>query len=317
MHAPQTGMTWTNPLDADSDQMRLALELSGTGLWIWNLASGALVLSQQCRDIARWTRSVGHAQEFLDTVYPQDREGLQHALHQAANSGQALAHEFRLTVCDGAVVWVAMRGSGMATEGLPQTKLCGTLTKVAHAPPAQAAQCHAGELAEAAMSELPGAAAFVVDERLRYLLAGGRALQAAGLERSHFEGRTLADTLPAEQLAEHEADYRRALQGESFTREHRVGERQFVTHGVPLRGQDGMVRAALAFSCDITAYKQAQEALQRSEALLSAVLDALPVGVVIADADGRIVRDNAAHRQLWGTTPPQTMHWQQYGQWEG
>lgn len=48
----------------------------------------------------------------------------------------------------------------------------------------------------------------------------------------------------------------------------------------------------------------ALDSLGPSGALLDAVLDALPVGVVIADASGRTVRDNAAHRALWQLAGP-------------
>src|SRR3981081_3292146 len=53
-----------------------------------------------------------------------------------------------------------------------------------------------------------------------------------------------------------------------------------------------------------------------SEATLSAVLDALPVGIVIVDAQGSVVRSNAAHRTLWGISP-QTTNWRDYDQWVG
>jgi GAF domain-containing protein len=59
-----------------------------------------------------------------------------------------------------------------------------------------------------------------------------------------------------------------------------------------------------------------EQALAASEAHLRAVLDALPVGVVIADARGRLLRENAAHRALWGMQP-QATSWEQYGEWVG
>lgn len=67
---------------------------------------------------------------------------------------------------------------------------------------------------------------------------------------------------------------------------------------------------------DITERKAAEAALRRSEALLSAVLDALPVGVIIADAQGRILRDNPVNRELWGI-PPETTSWEEYADWVG
>lgn len=60
----------------------------------------------------------------------------------------------------------------------------------------------------------------------------------------------------------------------------------------------------------------AEQRLRDSEALLSAVIDALPVGIVIADAEGAILRDNAVHRELWGMAPV-TESWRQYGDWIG
>ncbi|WP_293853161.1 PAS domain S-box protein [uncultured Alsobacter sp.] len=59
-----------------------------------------------------------------------------------------------------------------------------------------------------------------------------------------------------------------------------------------------------------------REELRLSEGRLRALLDALPVGVIIADASGRLVLDNAANRALWGV-PPETGSWENYGEWLG
>lgn len=50
---------------------------------------------------------------------------------------------------------------------------------------------------------------------------------------------------------------------------------------------------------DITARKQSELALQRTEQLLRTVLDALPVGVWIMDQSGRIIEGNPAGKQIW------------------
>lgn len=50
---------------------------------------------------------------------------------------------------------------------------------------------------------------------------------------------------------------------------------------------------------DMSEQRQAQEAVERSEALLRLVLNSLPVGVWIADRDGRVVATNPAVDRLW------------------
>lgn len=67
---------------------------------------------------------------------------------------------------------------------------------------------------------------------------------------------------------------------------------------------------------DITARKATEEALAQNESLLSAVIDAAPVGVILAAADGKIVRDNAASREMW-IVAPETHDRERYGAWVG
>jgi PAS domain S-box-containing protein len=83
-------------------------------------------------------------------------------------------------------------------------------------------------------------------------------------------------------------------------------------------------RVALLFN-DISLRKQNEAAVDaaRREAesqrrLLDAVLDSLPVGVIIADASGKLVRWNRANETLWGldsVDPSSTANIDEYGRW--
>jgi len=121
----------------------------------------------------------------------------------------------------------------------------------------------------ALITNLPGAAAFVVGADLRYQLAGGEALDRAGLVPADLLGRTVAEAVPLHLVPQHEAHYRHALAGQGFSLEHEAHARTFISRGVPLPGPAGLPEAVLVVSYDITARKQAEEALRASQAQLA------------------------------------------------
>jgi PAS domain S-box-containing protein len=104
-----------------------------------------------------------------------------------------------------------------------------------------------------------------------------------------------------------------------FSSEHRIVLPDGRLRWVMVRGKNefdarGKPTLTHGLAMDITERKQAEEALRENVATLKAVLETLPVGIVIVDAEGRVVRDNAATRELWGV-PPETTSWEQYSEW--
>ena len=100
-----------------------------------------------------------------------------------------------------------------------------------------------------------------------------------------------------------------------------VGKEDGVVRWVAAKGRGVFDNVGVTARClrvagtaiDITARKMTEAALAQNEALLSAVIDAAPVGVIVALTDGRIVRDNTANRELWGSAPD-SYDWEQYGE---
>lgn len=84
----------------------------------------------------------------------------------------------------------------------------------------------------------------------------------------------------------------------------------------PLRDEGGRITHLIPSAIDLTERKRVEQEAASERRLLDAVLDALPVGVLIADANGKIVRSNPANDRLWGATPG-TNHWKEYGNWVG
>jgi PAS domain S-box-containing protein len=75
-----------------------------------------------------------------------------------------------------------------------------------------------------------------------------------------------------------------------------------INSAAPLRDEKGEVSGAIVVNEDITALHEAQEKHRASEHLLRTVFDLLPVGVWIADREGRITLANAAAQRIWQGT---------------
>lgn len=161
----------------------------------------------------------------------------------------------------------------------PQGNGAGPLQPTRHGAPAAPLPAAADdtaaivELYRNIASNLPHGAVFVVDRDLRYVLADGAGLQAAGFSPSDFEGRLLSEAAPAGLREQYLQDYRAMLLGVPMTREHAVNGLEFVSHGVPLLDRGGAVTAALVLSYDITERKRAERRLQLLDALGSLVRD--------------------------------------------
>lgn len=159
------------------------------------------------------------------------------------------------------------------------------------------------------MEHLPGAAVFVVDHDLRYVLAQGEALAAVGLTPEDLVGRTVAQTMGPELAPGYEALYRQALAGEGFDYEHTAHGRTFITRGVPLRNAAGRISAALAVSYDITERKRAEAALQASETRFRAVANLVPDLLWESLPDGFTTWHNQRWLEYTGQTFEQATGW--------
>ena len=119
------------------------------------------------------------------------------------------------------------------------------------------------------------------------------------------------------------AAWRAAVEGDApYDLEYRVRRRDgeyewFRVIGQPIHDAKGAVVRWFGVALNIEDLKRVEAALRKSEETLSAVLDSLPVGIVIAEANGRIVRTNKANDDLWANPPAETANWQQYGDWVG
>ena len=98
--------------------------------------------------------------------------------------------------------------------------------------------------------------------------------------------------------------------GENYKVEYRVApgadgppERWVALEGTVVRSPGGEKARLLGVSRDITARKQAEDRLQKSERAFRELLGALPAAIYVTDAAGRIIYCNQSAADLWNAVP--------------
>ncbi|HEY0883067.1 MAG TPA: PAS domain S-box protein, partial [Archangium sp.] len=102
-------------------------------------------------------------------------------------------------------------------------------------------------------------------------------------------------------------------------------EKWVEAHGIAVftAGASPSAQLVVGTARDITERKRSEQALaaaleaeETERRRLQAVLQALPAGVLITDAEGRPLQANDAFRRIWGA-PPMTGNRHDYGEWKG
>jgi PAS domain S-box-containing protein len=101
-------------LRRSEENLRLALEASGQGIWDWNLLTGELTWSDKCRAIFGLKADAVITYDiFQQLVHPDDRERINQAVSQALERREDYDVEMRILWSDGTLRWVASKGRGL------------------------------------------------------------------------------------------------------------------------------------------------------------------------------------------------------------
>ncbi len=168
---------------------------------------------------------------------------------------------------------------------------------------AEAGQRESEQRGRALIANLPGGAAFILDQDLRYVLADGEALRLLGLKSGDLVGRTIFEALEPELIQTFEKLLRNCLAGQPFTHEHKHLDRWFLTRGAPVRESTGEITSVLMVSYDIHQRKEAEEALKSSEERLRLMIEnAHDYAIFTTDLDRKVTSWNPGAARLLGFT---------------
>ncbi len=151
------------------------------------------------------------------------------------------------------------------------------------------------------LQHLPNSAVFLIDRDLRFLVAEGTALRAAGFVPETIVGRHLSENVDGPDAEILDAYYKRVLQGQAEPlSEQRYGDRYYAIQALPIRDEQGETYAAMVLAQDITERRQAEQARHESEQRFHLVFESAPVGIAIVDYDGYCQETNPAFQHMLG-----------------
>jgi len=272
--------------------LRLALEASATGIWVWDISSDAVTWSSECYRLLGFaedgTRITG--QLFFSLIHPEDRDRVEIEVRGATARHETFSCEFRVVRPDGTVVWVQnLRRAGYAPDGQP-LHMTGTVTDISARKAAELELAAARQQLEAIIENMSEGLC-LADSTGRLVRTNQAAIRILGEEPAYDLKGPLALLLREG-----------SLQGTVYTltRPETGLARSLSFNGTVVRSKTGAPTHALLTFRDVTALSSAEAALREHERELQTLTDAVPDIIARFDRQLRHVFVNAAVGKLTG-----------------
>jgi len=246
------------------------------------------------------------AEGWLNLVHPEDRVRMADYLQTTIlTAHQPFDRDYRIVrPADGAVHWVYGRGEVQCTaEGAPLS-LTGMIQDITERKLVEE-QLRVNEARFRTLVETIPQKIFTKDRHFRWISINANMARDLGVNPEDVVGKDDYDFFPPALADKYRADDQRVMEtGETLDFEERYlqhGKEIWVnTVKTPVRDELGEIIGIFGIFWDITAHKQAEEALQHEQEFTRALLDNITDGVVACDANGRLVLFNRTAREWHG-----------------
>ncbi|MCT7986444.1 PAS domain S-box protein [Laspinema sp. A4] len=295
------------------ERLQLSLEAGRMGFWDWNLLTHEIVRSDNLAEIYGVSpgQLPGTFDGSLSLIHPEDRERVKAAIALALVETNPYSLEFRIQPSPDEIRWILGKGRVFKDGNGKAVRMMGIAMDISDRKHTEESLQQTQQRFETFMNYSP-VAAYFKDEAGRYLYVNPMLERLWHRPQAGWVGQTDTDLFPqaiAQELQAHDATVLATDQPQEFleTAEHPDGKHYWISWKFPMREPSGR-RLLAGISLDITDRKRTQEErdllladLESQQQLLSAVLQQMPAGAIVAEApSGQIVLMNQQVREILG-----------------
>jgi PAS domain S-box-containing protein len=283
-------------LRTKSSWLEVALSAAQMSAWRLDLVSGEIQTAARSPSLPPFARPPADLKALLSVVHPEDRERIHQALDTTLRTRDVFRTEYRTRLADDSVSWKSSVGRIEVNERGHPIGLIGATRDITARKLAEIG-IRESERTLKQVTENSADILVLLDRDLRVRFTNRPARDTAG----SFEGRSLRDLLPADDVERVCACLRQVLQTgrpDRYSLEHPDGAggiRHFEFRASPVTDQGSIVGIALNGS-DMTSHIMAERAIATQARMIESMLE----GVAVVDPAQRIEITNPAFDRMFG-----------------
>lgn len=292
-------------LRESEERLALALRGANDGLWDWNIVTNEVYYSPRFKELLGFLPD-----EFPDTfdafmqhLHPDEHQFFLASLQKHLETGVAFDVEYRVRCKSGDFRWFHGRGEAVRDKQGTPLRVVGSLRDITERKTMEESLRRSQALFESFMENSP-AIAFMKDQDGRFVYGNKSFSQQISFAKGDWLGKTVFELLPADiaqPLWEHDQQViatQCQLQVEEVTQEE-DGLHSWLSFKFPVRDASGQPLVA-GMSLDITAQKQMEESLRKSEERLVAAMRGSDDGLWDWDLTSGLVYYSPRCKEIFG-----------------
>jgi len=304
----------TIALSEGEERLRLALEASRTGTWLWDIQPDRLTWDRPWDVKTPGAIGVkegvfcGNFEGFLDLIEPADRDTVNQAIHGALKEKGPFASEFRVVWPDGSVHYLAVSGKGFYDEAGNPLRMTGVTVDITERKQAEEIRSFLVAIVESTDDA-------VIGKNMDGIVVSWNpaAERVFGYKASEILGKPITLIISPDRPQEEPQILAAVRQGQIRHYETvRIGKNgmpiELSLTVSPIKNARGEIIGVSSISRDISQTRKAQLALERQAAVLSEQAQMLDLANVMArDLDGRIILWNKGMEKMYGWTKKEAL----------